>query len=49
MDTGAWWDTVQKGCKESDMTEQLNMYEQKVQRCSSKDMKKQVRGCDNTV
>ena len=27
MDTGACWDTVQKGCKRSDMTEWPNTYE----------------------
>ena len=31
MDRGAWWATVYKGHKESDMTEQLNIH---AQRCS---------------
>ena len=28
MDRGAWWATVYKGHKESDMTEQLNIHAQ---------------------
>ena len=26
MEGGAWWATVQRGCKESDTTEQLSMH-----------------------